>query len=81
VSASKVVLYILGEHYLSFMISTNKSDTRAHTRGGGCRAAGPPPQIPENLNLKNTDFVDVVISKVLRDLPFRRRQPLKSADD
>jgi hypothetical protein len=31
--------------------------------------------------LKNTDFVDTMISKVLRDLPFSLNQPLKSADD
>jgi hypothetical protein len=48
---------------------------------GGCRAAArQPPQIPQNLNLKNTNFVDMV-SKVLRDLPFSRNQPLKSAND
>jgi len=29
---------------------------------------------------KNT-FVDMVISEVLHDLPFNRKQPLKSADD
>jgi hypothetical protein len=43
-------------------------------------AAGP--QTPQNRNLKkkSTDFVDT-ISEVLRDLPFSRNQPLKSADD
>jgi hypothetical protein len=45
---------------------------------GGCRAAAP--QTPQNRNFKNTDFVDMT-SKVLRDLPFSRNQPLKSADD
>jgi hypothetical protein len=43
---------------------------------GGCRAAAPPKP-----KFKNTDFVDIMISKVLRDFPFRRNQPLKSADD
>jgi hypothetical protein len=28
-----------------------------------------------------SDFVDMMISKVLRDLPFSGKQPLKSADD
>jgi hypothetical protein len=46
---------------------------------GGCQAAAPPPHKPPNL--KNTYFVDIMISKVLRDLPFSRNQPLKSADD
>jgi hypothetical protein len=51
----------------------------AHKEGGlpGCS----PPQTPKNKNLKNTDFVDIVISKVLPDLPFSRNQPLKSADE
>jgi hypothetical protein len=30
---------------------------------------------------KNTDFVDIMISDVLRDLGFSLNQPLKSADD
>jgi hypothetical protein len=46
--------------------------------GGGGRAA--PPQTLQNRNLK-TNFIDMVISKVLRDIPFSRNQPLKSADD
>jgi hypothetical protein len=50
-----------------------------HTRGWGGAAA--PPQTPKNQNLKNTIFVDIIISKVLRDLPVSRNQPLKSADD
>jgi hypothetical protein len=33
---------------------------RAHPRGdGGCRSAAPPN--PQNRNLKNTDFVDIII--------------------
>jgi hypothetical protein len=49
------------------------------TQGGlpGCSA----PQTPEDQNLKNTDFVDFMISKILRDFPISRNQPLKSADD
>jgi hypothetical protein len=30
---------------------------------------------------KNTDFVGIIIYKVLRDLPFSRNQPLNSADE
>jgi hypothetical protein len=37
-------------------------------------------QTPQNRNLKNTDFVDIVISEISRDFPFSRNQPLKSAD-
>jgi hypothetical protein len=41
----------------------------------------PLPQTPQNQNLKNTDFEDIMISKVLCCLAFSRNQPLKSADD
>jgi hypothetical protein len=47
--------------------------------GGGCRAA--PPPNPQNRNLKNTGFVDIMTSQVLCDFPFSRNQPQKSADD
>jgi hypothetical protein len=40
-----------------------------------------PPQTPKNQNLKNTGFVDIMISKVLCDFPCSWNQPLKSADD
>jgi hypothetical protein len=43
--------------------------------GGGEAAASP------NRNLKNTGFVDIMISKFLRDFPFSQNQSLKSADD
>jgi hypothetical protein len=41
--------------------------------GQGCIqgwAAAPPPQTPLNLNLENTCFVDIMITKVLSDLPL-----------
>jgi hypothetical protein len=45
---------------------------------GGAGLQHPPnPRKPK----KKTDIVDIMISKVLRDLPFNRNQPLKSADD
>jgi hypothetical protein len=49
--------------------------------GGGLQPDSPPTPSPKNRNLKNTDFVDIMISKVLRDFSFSRNQPLKSADD
>ena len=58
-------------------IAQEQGSTQA---GGGCRAAAPP-KTPQNRNLKSTDFVDIIISKVLRDFPFSRNQPLTSADD
>jgi hypothetical protein len=50
-----------------------------HT-GGGLRGCSPPPKLPQNQTLKNTDFVDI-ISKVLHDLPFSRNKLMKLADD
>jgi hypothetical protein len=56
-------------------------DTVAHPGGGAAAGLQPPPKIPQNQNLKNTYFVDIMISKVLCDLLFSRNQTLKSADD
>jgi len=46
----------------------------------GARLPGCSPQTPQNRNFKNKDYVDTMLSEVLRDLPFSRNQPLKSAD-
>jgi hypothetical protein len=55
---------------------------RTHCGGGGGLPGGSPtPANPQNCNLKNTDFVGIMISRVLRDCPFSKNQPLKSADD
>ena len=51
---------------------------RRHPRGGrmpGCIL------FPCRNFSKNTDFFDIMISSVLRDLSFSRKQPLTSADD
>jgi hypothetical protein len=42
----------------------------------GCSPPNPP-----KLKFKKTDFVDVIISKVLHDFPFSRNPPQKLADD
>ena len=47
-------------------------DAGAHPRGAAA---------PQNRNLTKTDFVDTMISKVLRDFPFSLSQRVKSADD
>jgi hypothetical protein len=52
--------------------------TRAHQAGGGVSCS---PHKPPKLKFKNIDFLDIMISKVLRDFPFSRNQPLKWADD
>jgi hypothetical protein len=62
--------------------------TQGRTQGGGgggvavhpARNPGPPPP-PTKPNLKNTDFVYIMISNVLQYLPFSQNQPLKSADE
>jgi hypothetical protein len=44
------------------------------------RASGLQPSLPKR-NLKNTEFVDTILSKAVRDLHFSLNQPLKSAHD
>jgi hypothetical protein len=58
---------------------SSKCDKR-RTQGEGLQPGSPPPPTtpPQPKFKKNTDFVDT-LSKVLRELPFRRNQPLKSA--
>ena len=41
----------------------------------------PTPHSATNWNYKTTDFVDAMISNVLRDLLFSRNKQVKSADD
>jgi hypothetical protein len=48
---------------------------------GGAAGQQPPQTHPKPKVKKKTDFVDIMISKVLRDFPFSRNQPLKSSDD
>jgi hypothetical protein len=48
----------------------------AHPGGRGCSPVIPPPLTEK---FKNTDFVDTMQSKDLRDFPLSRNQPLKSA--
>ena len=48
---------------------------------GGRRLPGCSPPCPNEIKKKHTDFVDPMISKVLRDLRFSLHQPLKSADN
>jgi hypothetical protein len=56
------------------------SHPQGHSQGGGLSGCGPSENL-QNRNLKNTDFYHIVISKGLRDFPFSRNQPSKSADD
>jgi hypothetical protein len=49
------------------------------SRAGGLPGCSPPHT--QNRNIKNTDLLDIMISKVLCGFPFSRNQPLQSADD
>jgi hypothetical protein len=53
---------------------------RAHV-GGGVAGLQPPPPSPQNQSLKDTNFVYIMILKVIRDFPLRQNQPLKSGED
>jgi hypothetical protein len=46
----------------------------------GLPGCSPPPNHLK-LKIKKTDFVDIILSKVLRDFHFSRNQPLKLADE
>jgi hypothetical protein len=46
---------------------------------GSGRGYSPPN--PLNTEIKNRDFVDMIISKLLSDFPNSLNQPLKSADN
>jgi hypothetical protein len=71
----------------SFFTSLSKggkllSQQLARTQKGGCRVPGPLPPPPLKIEItKETDFVDTIISMVLRDLHSNQNQPLKSVVD
>jgi hypothetical protein len=75
------VFGLFSDWYISQFV--HQTFVQGRTQGGGAAAMqlhpNPPPQ--KNINLKNTDFVDIRISEVLRDFPFSRSQPLNSTDD
>ena len=59
-----------------------KEQPSASNRGRDKGVAAAAQQAPYQIQIfRNTDLVDMMISKFLRDLPFSRHQPLKSADD
>ena len=62
------------------LVSLNQWRWMGHTHGGGgvCNLQS---LSTKYWNLKNTVFVDMMLSNVLHDLPFSQTQPLKMADD
>jgi hypothetical protein len=63
---------------LLFVLSFLSSLAWAPGGGGGGAAASLNPQ---NQNLKDTDFVDIMMWKTVCDFPFSRNQPTKSVDE
>jgi hypothetical protein len=61
-----------------FIYAQCKDPPKGGGGGGGLQA---PPQTCQNQNLKNTDFVGIMTSKVLRAFLFSQNEPLKSDDD
>jgi hypothetical protein len=64
-------------HYVAMNVCPYITSS-AHPRRG---ADGLQPLRPPKLNLKNTNFVDIMISKALCDFHFSQNQPLKLAED
>jgi len=54
----------------------NKEQKRTQRWLPGCRAAA-----TTQLDLKNTDIVEKMVSNFIHDSPFRRSQPPDSAED
>jgi hypothetical protein len=54
---------------------------QGRTQGVGWGVPGCSPLKPPKTEILKTDFVDIMILKVLRDFTFSRNQPLKLADD
>ena len=50
-------------------------------RGRGEGLPGYKPPVPAYRNLRNTDFIDTTTPKVIRNSPYSRNHPLKSADE
>ena len=62
----------------SVVPSSGKSRAAFKGGRGACSLAAP---LLKSLNLRNADFVDMIIFKVLLNLPFSQNELLKSADD
>jgi hypothetical protein len=50
-------------------------------QGGAAAVLQSPPPKPEKPKFKKQRFLNIMTSKVLRDFPLGRNQPLKSVDD
>jgi hypothetical protein len=70
-------------HLLCSVDHVIRIDTaRGAPGGGGLPSCSLPPKPPKTeIKKKKPDFVDIMVSKFLCDMPFGRNQPLKSADD
>jgi len=68
----------VGLYRIKYSVPLFHSQKQGRTKMGDCRAAAPLPLPKRNFG---THFINKMILIVLRDLPFGRYQPLKSADD
>jgi hypothetical protein len=57
------------------------SPGRTQGKAAALQPTTPSPPPKKNPNVKDTCFLDTILSNNRRDLPFSRHQPLKSADD
>jgi hypothetical protein len=73
-----VALMMFEYLHLTFRLNLHQ-EQMAHWSGGVCLVATPPNS--QNWNLKNADFVNIMISKVLRSFPINRNQALRWTDD
>jgi hypothetical protein len=67
--------------YPSVITSINLTQGRIQRGEGAAGRLQPSPNPPKPKFKKRTDFVDILISKVILDLSFSRNQPVKSAGD
>jgi hypothetical protein len=73
-------VFVFWRYLAAIVIGFCGFPARAHPRGGGVTGLQPSLNPPKP-KFKKTYFVGVMISNVLRDVPFSRNQPLKSAGD
>ena len=71
-----ITFYHSSRLFIHFITSVISKQGRTQG-GGGCRATAPP-KPPKPTFKKNTDFVETMVSKVLRGFPFSRNRLMSS---
>jgi hypothetical protein len=70
----KIILEHINLMVAVHRIGLDRNPDQGRTQAGELQP--PKPQSPENRN-KNTNFVDIMISKVLRDFPLRPKSTIE----